>query len=116
MSGPVSARVDAFVDRLRHHRQIPGIALAVVGNTLTGKSDGEVFFEFYRKDGTLTLKEGSDLTKGKWTIEGEKVCFKYPDEDKDCFTVSRTAEQVTLGGGKGKGLRLTLLPGNPKDL
>jgi hypothetical protein len=90
--------------------------LSIVGNTLTGKIDGEVFFEFYRKDGTLTLKEGSDLTKGKWTIEGEKVCFKYPDEDKDCFTVSRTGEQVTLGGGKGKGLRLTLLSGNPKDL
>ena len=90
--------------------------LSIVGNTLTGKSDGEVFFEFYRKDGTLTLMEGSDLTKGKWTIEGEKVCFKYPDEDKDCFTVSRTGEVVTLGGGKGKGLRLTLLPGNPKDL
>jgi hypothetical protein len=90
--------------------------LSIVGNTLTGKIDGDVFFEFYRKDGTLTLMEGSDLTKGKWTIEGEKVCFKYPDEDKDCFTVSRTGEVVTLGGGKGKGLRLTLLPGNPKDL
>ena len=90
--------------------------LSIVGNTLTGKIDGDIFFEFYRKDGTLTLMEGSDLTKGKWTIEGEKVCFKYPDEDKDCFTVSRTGEVVTLGGGKGKGLRLTLLPGNPKDL
>jgi hypothetical protein len=30
--------------------------------------------------------------------------------------VSRTGETVTLGGGKGKGLRLKLLPGNPKDL
>jgi hypothetical protein len=90
--------------------------LSIVGNTLTGKIDGDVFFEFYRKDGTLTLMEGSDLTKGKWTIEGEKVCFKYPDEDKDCFTVSRVGETVMLGGGKGKGLRLTLLPGNPKDL
>jgi hypothetical protein len=90
--------------------------LSIVGNTLTGKIDGDVFFEFYRKDGTLTLMEGSDLTKGKWTIEGEKVCFKYPDEDKDCFTVSRVGETVTLGGGKGKGLRLTLLPCNPKDL
>ena len=90
--------------------------LSIVGNTLTGKIDGDVFFEFYRKDGTLNLMEGSDLTKGKWTIEGEKVCFKYPDEDKDCFTVTRTGQTVTLGGGKGKGLRLTLLPGNPKDL
>lgn len=91
--------------------------LSVVGNTLTGKIDGETFFELYRKDGTLTLMEGSELTKGKWTLEGEKVCFKYPDEDKDCFTVTRVGNEVTLGGGgKGKGLRLTLLPGNPKNL
>ncbi|MDI1284527.1 MAG: hypothetical protein PSV46_09030 [Reyranella sp.] len=90
--------------------------LSIVGNTLTGKIDGEVFFEFYRKDGTLTLMNGSDLTKGKWTIEGEKVCFKYPDDDKECFTVSRKGDEITLGGDKGKGLRLTLLPGNPKDL
>ena len=90
--------------------------LSTVGNTLTGKIDGDVFFEFYRKDGSLHLMEGSELTKGKWTLEGEKVCFKYPDEDKDCFTVTRTGETVTLGGGKGKGLRLKLLPGNPKDL
>ncbi len=90
--------------------------LSVVGNTLTGKVDGKVFYEYYRKDGTLTLMEGSELTKGKWTLEGEKVCFKYPDEDKDCNAVSRTGDDVTLTGEKGKGLRLKLLPGNPKNL
>ena len=60
--------------------------------------------------------EGSELTKGKWTLEGEKVCFKYPDEDKDCHAVSRTGDEVTLTGAKGKGFRLKLLPGNPKNL
>jgi hypothetical protein len=90
--------------------------LSIVGNTLTGRIDGEVIHEYYRKDGTLTLMEGSELTKGKWTIEGEQVCFKYPDEDKDCMTVTRTGDQVTLTRAKGKGLRFTLLPGNPKDL
>jgi hypothetical protein len=90
--------------------------LSIVGNTLTGKIDGEVFYEYYRKDGTLTLMEGSELTKGKWTIEGEKVCFKYPDQDKDCFDVNRTGDQVTLNRTKSKGLRLTVLPGNPKNL
>ncbi len=90
--------------------------LSVVGNTLTGKVDGEVVYEYYRKDGTLTLMEGSELTKGKWTLEGEKVCFKYPDEDKECHTVSRTGDEVTLTGAKGKGLRLKLLSGNPKNL
>ena len=90
--------------------------LTVVGNTLTGKVDGEILHEYYRKDGTLTLMEGSELTKGKWTLEGEKVCFKYPDEDKECHMVSRTGDEVTLTGAKGNGLRLTLLPGNPKNL
>ena len=61
--------------------------------------------------------EGSELTKGKWTLEGEKVCFKYPDEDKECHTVSRTGETVTADqDAKGKGLRLNLLLGNPKNL
>lgn len=90
--------------------------LSIVGNTLTGKIGGDLIFEYYRKDGSLTLMVDSDLTKGKWTIEGEKVCFKYPDEDKDCVKVSRTGDQVTLTDAKGKGLRLTLLPGNPKNL
>ena len=60
--------------------------------------------------------EGSELTKGKWTLEGEKVCFKYPDEDKECHTVSRTGDEVTLTNAKGKGLRLKVLQGNPKNL
>lgn len=90
--------------------------LSVVGNTLTGKVDGEVFHEFYRKDGGTVLLQDADVTKGKWTLEGEKVCFKYPDEDKDCYTISRTGDEVTLINGAGRGLRLTLLPGNPKNL
>jgi hypothetical protein len=90
--------------------------LSIVGNTLTGKVDGEVVYEYYRKDGTLTLMEGSELTKGKWTLEGEKVCLKYPDEDKECHLVSRTGDEVTLIDAKGNGLRLKLLPGNPKNL
>jgi hypothetical protein len=90
--------------------------LTVVGNTLAGKVDGEDLYEHYRKNGTLTLMEGSELTEGKWTLEGEKVCFKYPDEDKDCQTISRTGDEVTLTNAKGKGLRLKVLQGNPKNL
>ncbi len=90
--------------------------LSILGNTVTGKIDGDVIFEYYRKDGTLTLMEGDDLTKGKWSLEGEKICFKYPDEDKDCQTVSRTGDEVTFMRKGGKGYRLKLLPGNPKNL
>ena len=90
--------------------------MSVVGNTLTGTIDGELMFEHYRKDGSLTLLQGSDVTTGRWTVEGEKVCFKYPDEDKECYAIQRSGDDVTLVGSNGKGFRLTILEGNPKNL
>jgi hypothetical protein len=91
-------------------------AMSIAGNTLYGKFDGEVMYEYYRKDGKTGLLEGSDISAGKWTIEGEKLCTKYKDEDKECYTVRRKGDEVTLTAAKGKGYRLKLLPGNPKDL
>jgi hypothetical protein len=90
--------------------------LTLIGNTVTGKVDGEVIFEHYRKDGTLGLLEGSAITKGKWSLEGERVCFKYPDEDKDCQTISRTGDEVTFKRKDKSGYRLKVLAGNPKNL
>ena len=90
--------------------------LTLIGNTVTGKIDGEEIFEHYRKDGTLALMEGSAITKGKWSLEGERVCFKYPDEDKDCQTISRTGDEVTFKRKDKSGYRLKVLQGNPKNL
>jgi hypothetical protein len=90
--------------------------LTLIGNTVTGKIDGEVIFEYYRKDGTLALMEGSEITKGKWSLEGERVCFKYPDEDKDCQTISRTGDEVVFKRKDKSGYRLKVLEGNPKNL
>ncbi len=94
----------------------PEAALSLIGNTLTGKFDGELIFEFYRKDGGTGLLSGSDISKGKWSVEGERICTKYPDEDKECFGIKRVGDDVTLTDPKGKGYRLTVVPGNPKDL
>lgn len=91
-------------------------ALSLVGNTITGKIDGELFFEFYRNDGVTGMLSGNDISKGKWTIEGQNFCTKYPDEDKECFSVKRVGAEVTLLDAKGKGYRLTVLQGNPKNL
>lgn len=94
----------------------PEAWLAIVGNTLTGKSDGKEYFDLYRKDGTLSTLQDGEITAGKWTIEGEKVCIKYPDEDKECFLVKRIGDEVTMTDAKGNGTRATFLPGNPKNL
>lgn len=90
--------------------------LSLGGNTLTGKIDGDVLFEFYRKDGTTSLLEGSEISPGKWTIEGEKICTKYKGEDKECYGIKREGEVVTLTGPKGKAYRMKLIEGNPKNL
>lgn len=94
----------------------PEAALSLVGNTITGKFDGELIFEFYRKDGGTGLLSGGDTSKGKWSVEGEKICTKYPDEDKECFTITRAGDDVTLTTPKGKGYRLKVVAGNPKNL
>lgn len=91
-------------------------ALSLGGNTLTGRIDGQVFFEFYRKDGTTGLLEGSEISPGTWTIEGEKLCTKYKGEGKECYGIKREGDAVTLTGPKDKAYRLKVLEGNPKSL
>jgi hypothetical protein len=44
------------------------------------------------------------------------VCFKYPDEDKDCQTISRTGDEVTFKRKDKSGYRLKVVQGNPKNL
>ena len=88
----------------------------VVGNTLTGRVDGKTYHDLYRKDGKLVSLLDDEVTTGKWFLEGDKACTKYPDDDKECYSVVATGRTVTMTDAKGKGFRATLLRGNPKDL
>jgi len=94
----------------------PEAAMSIVGNTLAGKYDHEMTWELYNKDGTSVFLDDGEKSKGKWSIEGQKVCTKYKGEDKDCYGIERTGDQVTLTDAKGKAYKLKVLPGNPKDL
>ena len=91
--------------------------MSLVGNTLAGKYDGGMTHELYNKDGTsVFLDDDGSKSKGKWSIEGQKLCTKYKGDDKDCYGIERTGDQVTLTDAKGKSFKLKVLPGNPKDL
>lgn len=95
----------------------PEAAMSLVGNTLAGKYDGGLTHELYNKDGTTVfLDDDGSKAKGKWSIEGEKVCTKYKGDDKDCYGIQRVGDAVTLTDAKGKAIKLKVLPGNPKDL
>ncbi len=95
----------------------PEAATSLVGNTLSGKYDGGMTYELYNKDGSsVFLDDDGTKAKGKWTIEGQKVCTKYKGDDKDCYGIERVGDKVTLTEKGGKTYKMTVMPGNPKDL
>ena len=88
----------------------------LVGNTVVGKIDGKDYVDHYMADGTVKTMEGSALSTGKWSLEGPQVCFKYPREQRDCYTMEVVGKVVTFKGKDGAGLRFDILDGNPKNL
>jgi hypothetical protein len=90
---------------------------ALQGNTVQGKLDGKDYYEFYKEDGTVKALTGeSDLETGKWALEGGKLCTVFPGEDRECYTIEVIGDIVNFTDEKGKGVRWTVLKGNPKSL
>jgi hypothetical protein len=88
----------------------------LVGNTVAGKIGGKDYAEFYQPDGTVRTMEDNELTTGKWSVEGDQVCFVYPKEGRSCFAVEVAGDDVTFTEKSGAGIRLKILKGNPKNL
>ena len=85
------------------------IRAAISGNTVQGNMDsGGPYAEFYEPGGTI---KGKDYT-GKWTVEGDSMCFEYEGAPKDCWNVDITGDQVRWikdGASQGTG---SILKGN----
>lgn len=85
------------------------IQAAVSGNTVQGNMDSSgAYAEFYAADGTI---KGKDYT-GRWSVEGDAMCFEYQGTPKDCWNVEISGDQVRWlksGASLGTG---TILPGN----
>ncbi len=88
----------------------------LVGNTVSGKVEGKDYVDFYMENGTVKSLHESELSTGKWSLEGGKVCFVYPKEDKECYAVEVSGDDVSFTDKSGSGLRMKLLKGNPKNL
>jgi hypothetical protein len=100
-------------------QKLVGIAAwnQLVGNSITGKEDGETLVEYYAADGTAKSMTGNEISTGKWALVGETVCFKYTDsDDTECYKVEVTGNFVTYTDEKGTGSRYEILKGNPKGL
>lgn len=85
------------------------IQAAISGNTVQGNMDASgAYAEFYAADGTIRGKGYS----GRWSIEGDAMCFEYQGTPKDCWNVEIAGDQLRwLKGGASLGTG-TILPGN----
>ena len=98
--------------------KVEGIAAwaLLVGNTAASKVDGKDHADFYTENGTVQAMRDRDLVTGKWSYEAGKACVAYPKEDKKCYSVTVDGELVSFSDKPGRGIRMTLLKGNPRKL
>src|ERR1700737_4421648 len=52
----------------------------LVGNSITGKEDGETLVEYYAPDGTAKSMLGNEISTGQWALVDDTFFFKYADE------------------------------------
>ncbi len=89
----------------------------LVGNTVVAEARAGGYTEFYAADGAVVHLDKDGKAKGRWTLQGDKVCFDFPEED------DRSCVSVELEGSKGAFVdedatrdTFTLLAGNAKAL
>jgi hypothetical protein len=89
---------------------------ALLGNTVVGKLEGKDFADYYLADGTVKSIVEDKAVAGKWSLEGDKICFTYPDEPKDCYIMEVVGDSATFTDKSGLAVKVQILKGNAKNL
>ena len=86
------------------------IRAAIAGNTVQGSmSASGAYTEYYAADGTI---KSADYA-GRWSINGDTMCFTYGDDPTTCWGARIAGSRVAWvvnGVDEGTG---TIIPGNP---
>lgn len=89
----------------------------LVGNTVVVTTKGGSYTEFYEADGTLRRLDGDGPASGRWSQDGDRVCFDYPDDDdRVCLQVSVQGPSGRFTDADGTGDAFQILPGNARSL
>lgn len=112
LAGPAAWAQAAPADKLT------GMAAwtALVGNTVVGKIEDKDFTDYYQSDGTVKSMMDNQVAAGKWSLEGDKICFVYPDEPKECYAIEVAGETATFVDKAGGSIRAQILKGNAKNM
>lgn len=90
---------------------------ALKGNTITGRSASATYSEYFDPAGAVRLVDADGLSTGTWTVQNNKVCFDFPDDDEhSCTAFEVTGTSGTATEDDGSVLRFDILPGNSKGL
>ena len=91
-----------------------------IENTLTGKTSGTTWYEYYKPNGSVRGQFGSVAKyRAKWSVSGSVMCWDFKGTENDgCYTVSANGDTIQFYDLKGKKFRgrRKLLSGNPKNL
>jgi hypothetical protein len=86
------------------------IRAAVAGNTVVGSMAASgAYTEYYAADGAIRSADYA----GRWTIEGDTMCFTYGEDPATCWGVQLSGDQVSWvvnGTVEGSG---AIVAGNP---
>jgi hypothetical protein len=86
------------------------IRAAISGNTVNGSmSASGAYTEYYAADGTIRSADYA----GRWSIEGDTMCFVYGEDPATCWGVELSGDQVSWivnGTVEGSG---SIVAGNP---
>lgn len=86
----------------------------LVGNSISGEEDGKPLVEYYAADGTAKSMHGNEISTGQWALVGEVICFRYGNENADCYKLEVMGNTATFTDKEGTGSRYEILKGNPK--
>ncbi len=91
----------------------------LIGNTMTGTSDGTPYFAFYESSGTVKMQRGKEVASGQWSRDGETLCEEFPDDDDEtCYRIKLDPDGMkgTMTDADGTEYGIEILPGNPQNL
>lgn len=119
MAAALLAGVPSFVAAESMRLSGDEIKALVGDSTISGTMLPDVpYSEFYGADGTIRGGTGADAYTGKWSVDGDTMCFDYGDPATfSCWGIAAEGDMVEWidknGAVGGSG---TVVTGNPGNL
>jgi hypothetical protein len=91
----------------------------IIGNTIGGgMADNTRFTEYYAVDGEIRGADGAGKPyRGKWSVDGDRMCFQYGEDRPGCFELRLTGTVVEFYTEAGQFAGVgALQAGNPLQL